>query len=141
MLLSACGRKPADATPEGVVREFLERMERVQGNPKDTKAAIELLSKATQAGFAERAKRASAALGVRAGPEHMMAPSHFFVRFQPRSWSTQINGDRAYVTLLGLDDRVERAQIPCVREDGHWRVMLPLPPLPPVEKRADPNAR
>src|SRR4051812_34592793 len=42
--LPGCGRKPPDSTPEGVVREYLERIERVQGDPKDARAAFDLLS-------------------------------------------------------------------------------------------------
>jgi hypothetical protein len=137
LVLAGCGRKPVDATPEGVLREFLERIERVQGNPKDATMAYELLSKAAQAGLAERAKRASAALGTRVAPEQMIAPAHFFPRFQPRSWSTRVDGDKAFIQLVGLDEGAERATVPCIREEGHWRVHIALPPLPPVEKRSD----
>jgi hypothetical protein len=137
LLLVGCGRKPPDATPEGVVREFLERMERVNGDPKDARAAFDLLAKPSQANLTERSKRASAAFGKRMSPEQMLAPSHYFPRFQPRQWSTRPlgNGKRALVEVLGLDPASERAEVPCVSEEGHWRIDLALPALPPVERR------
>ena len=132
---SGCGRKPPDATADGVAREFLERMERVQGDPRDARAAFDLLSKPAQTSLSDRAKRASAAFGKRMGPEQMLTPSHFFPRFQPRQWTTRLQGKRALVEVVGLDASSERAEIPCVLEEGRWRIDLQLPPLPPVERR------
>lgn len=134
-LLAACRRQPPDATPEGVVREFLERMRRLQSDPKDARAVYELLSRPAQANLTERAKRASAATGKRMGAEQMIAPAYFFTRFQAQHWATRVAGERATVELLGVDPAEERASVPCVREDGHWRVDLALPSLPPIERR------
>jgi hypothetical protein len=133
--LAACSRQPPDATPEGVVREFLDRMRRLQSDPKDGRAVYELLSRPAQANLAERAKRASAATGKRMGPEQMIAPAYFFPRFQAQRWATRVAGERATVELLGVDPAEERASVPCVREEGHWRVDLALPSLPPIERR------
>jgi hypothetical protein len=135
VLLAGCHRQPADATPEGVVREFLERMRRLQNDPKDARAVYELLSRPAQSNLAERAKRASAATGKRMGPEQMIAPAYFFPRFQAQRWATRAAGDRATVELAGVDPNEEHASVPCVREEGHWRVDLALPSLPPVERR------
>ncbi len=132
---AACRRQPVDATPEAVVREFLDRMKRLQSDPKDARAVYELLSRPSQANLAERAKRASAATGKRMGPEQMIAPAYFFPRFQAQRWATKTAGERATVELLGVDPAEERAVVPCVREEGHWRVDLALPSLPPVERR------
>lgn len=134
-LTVGCGRKPFDATPEGAVREYLERMERVNGEPSDARAAFSLLTRASQMNLSERAFRASAATGKRMGPEQMIPPSHFFRRFEPRQWTTRIQGNRAVVDLMGLDAKTEHASIPCANEDGHWRIDLALPPLPPIERR------
>jgi hypothetical protein len=138
---SGCGRTPADATPEGVVREVLERLERVQGDPRDARAVFDLLSRSAQTNLSDRARRASAATGKRMGPEQMLAPSHYFPRFQPRQWSSRSAGNRAVVEVIGLDPSTERAQVPCVLEEGRWRIDLALPPLPPIERRpgADPR--
>lgn len=135
LTLPACGRRPFDASPEGVAREFLERMDRVDGDPKAARAAFDLLGKAAQLALSDRARRASAATGKRMAPEQMIATSHFFPRFSPRQWSTRAAGDRAVVTVVGLDPATERAEIPCIREEGRWRIEIALPPLPPVEKR------
>lgn len=133
--LAGCEQKPFDATPDGTAREFLERLERLHGDPKDARAVFELLSKPAQAGLTERARRASAAFGKRLSAEQMLAPSHYFPRFQPRRWSTRSQGRRAVVELSGLDASAERAEIPCVNEEGRWRVDLLLPTLPPIERR------
>jgi hypothetical protein len=132
---AGCGRKPFDATPEGVVREFVERMERARGDAHDARAAFDLLSRSAQTNLSDRARRASAATGKRMGPEQMIAPSHYYPRFQPRQWGTRIAGDRAVVELSGLDPSAEHALVPCVLEDGRWRIDLALPALPPVERR------
>jgi hypothetical protein len=132
---AGCNRKPFDATPEGVAREFLERMERVNGDPKDARAVFDLLSRAAQTSLSDRSRRASAAFGKRLGPEQMIAPSHYFPRFQPRQWTTRLRGRQATVELVGLDAASERAAIPCVNEEGRWRIDLHLPPLPPIERR------
>jgi len=139
--LAACGRKPFDATPEGVTREFFERMERVHGDPKDARAAFDLLSRSAQTNLSDRARRASAATGKRMGPEQMIAPSHYYPRFAPRQWATRSAGDRAVVDVIGLDTDSERAAIPCVLEDGRWRIDLGLPALPPIERRPGSEAR
>lgn len=135
VVLSGCNRKPFDATPEGVVREFLERMERVNGDPKDARAVFDLLSKQAQTNLSDRSRRASAAFGKRLGPEQMIAPSHFFPRFQPRHWTIRLRAHQATVELVGLDASNERAEILCINEEGRWRIDLQLPPLPPIERR------
>ncbi|NUQ77927.1 MAG: hypothetical protein HUU21_30710, partial [Polyangiaceae bacterium] len=54
---SGCSRRPPNATPEGAVRELIERLRRVQGDPSDAKDAYILLSKRAQANLAARAQR------------------------------------------------------------------------------------
>jgi hypothetical protein len=135
LALGACGRKAFDSTPEGVTREYLERLERVQGDPKDARLVFDILSRAAQTNLSDRARRASGATGKRMGPEQMITPSHWFPRFQPRQWSTHAAGNRAVVEVLGLDPGTEHAEVPCVLEDGRWRIDIALPPLPPIERR------
>jgi hypothetical protein len=132
--LAGCGRRAPSATPDGAVRELVERMRRIHGDSGDAKAAYELLSTRAQQNLAARARRYSAASGKAIAPEAMMVPSRFLVRFEPQRYSAQVLGSYARVEVQGLlaDDR---AQVPCIFENGAWRVDLGLPPLPPVQMR------
>ncbi len=119
------------------MEEWLERMARVHGDPEDAARAYELLSIETKKNLEERARRASAATGRKMTPESMLAPSRFSLRFAPRSMRSRVAGDRAVVDVVGADPEVERAEVPCVLEEGRWRIDLVLPPLPAIEKRPD----
>ena len=133
--LMGCTRQTSDDTPERAVQEFVDRMQRVHGDASRSKAAYELLAAPARANLQERAKRASAASGRSVTPEEMLAPSRFFLSFQPRSWSTERGPDWAVVTAEG-EAPSQRKQIRCVQEQGHWKVMIDLPELPPLERRA-----
>ena len=132
--LAGCGRRVPNTTPDGAVRELVERLRRVQGDPAEAKAAYELLSKRAQQNLVERAKRYSAASGKAIAPEAMIVPSRFLLRFEPQRYTAQAAGPMARVDVIGLLAG-ERASIPCVLEEGLWRVDLGLPPLPPVQMR------
>ena len=64
----------------------------------------------------------------------MLAPSRFWLTFLPRRYAARIDGDWAVVTAFG-EEPTQRQDIKCVREDGHWRVVLVIPPLPPIQRR------
>jgi hypothetical protein len=134
LALAGCGRRSPNATPDGAVRELVERMRRLHGDPGDAKAAYELLSKRAQQNLAGRAQRYSAASGKTIAPEAMIVPSRFLLRFEPQRYSAEISGASARVEVLGLLAG-DRAQVHCILEDGGWRVDLGLPPLPPVQMR------
>jgi hypothetical protein len=138
--LTACETDPVDATPERVVEEFIARMQRVHGDPKSARAAYELLWVEARQNLAERARRARAVAGREVAPEEMLAPSRFSLRFQPKRYETRIDGDWAMVTATGEGLEAKEHQIRCVREDGHWRVVLELPPLSPIQQRTAPGA-
>ncbi len=131
---AGCNRRPVNATPDGAVRELVERLRLVNGDPVAAKAAFELLSKRARGNLGERAQRYSAASGKTIAPEAMMVPSRFVVRFEPQRYSAQISGNHALVEIIGLSAS-DRAQIACVFEDEAWRVDLSLPSLPPVQVR------
>ncbi len=132
--LAGCVRRAPTATPEGAVRELVERLRRVRGDSSDAKSAFMLLSSRTQANLSARAERYSAASGKAIAPEAMIAPARFLLRFEPHRYTSKIAGTYALVEVTGLLEG-ERAQIPCVYEDNTWRVELSLPPLPPVQRR------
>lgn len=131
--LGGCGRKPPTATPEGVVRELLERLRAVQGDAPDAMAAFALLSKRAQGNLSARAQRYSAASGKTIAPEAMLVPARFVLRFEPHRFSTRFAGASALVEVEGAEH--QRADVPCVLEADGWHVDLVLPPLPPVQQR------
>jgi hypothetical protein len=129
-----CNRKPPNATPDGAVRELVERLRLVNGDPAAAKAAFELLSKRARGNLSERAQRYGAASGKTIAPEAMLVPSRFVLRFEPQRYAAQVSGNHALVEIVGLAPE-DRAAVPCVFEDEAWRVDLALPPLPPVQVR------
>lgn len=130
----SCARRDPDATPEGAVRELVLELKQVDGDPARAKTAFDRLSKDTRDNLVERAARYGDASGKRIVPEQMIAPASFIERFEARDLSATITGKYAIVHASGLLDG-ERAEIPCVYEDGAWRVHISLPPLSPVEMR------
>ena len=138
-LFSACssGRKSPEVTPEGTVREFLDRIERIETDPVEARAVYELLSARTKANLVDRARRASTTSGKEIGPQEMLAPGRFSLRFEPRKMHARIADDRAIVDVVGIDPETDRAEVPCLLENGRWRLEIPLPPLPAVERRPE----
>ena len=67
----------------------------------------------------------------------MIAPSRFALRFKPRHYESRTSGDWAIVSVTSDAPEAERQEIKCVREDGSWRVVLEIPPLPPIQKRPE----
>lgn len=134
---SACEREAVDARPEQVVEEFVQRMQRVHGDSRAARQAYELLWVEARRNLAERAKRASAVAGREVAPEEMLAPSRFSLKLTPKHYSATVDGDWALVTVRGEGPQAAHRTLRCVREDGHWRVVLELPPLAPIQHRAD----
>lgn len=137
MQLLACHRESVDEDPERLVREFIARMQRVHGDPKNARAVFELLWSPAQKNLTERASRASALAGRKVAPEEMIAPTRFTLRFEPKRISSSETGDRAIVVVQGESPQRETHEIRCVREEGRWRVVLDFPVLPPIQKRPD----
>ena len=133
----SCARNPADLTPDGAVRELLDRIDRTEADPAESHAVYELLSSRTKANLIERARRASTTSGREVPPEEMLAPGRFSLRFEPRKMHVRMADDRAVVDVIGIDPETDRAEVPCVLEDGRWRIEIPLPPLTPMERRPD----
>jgi hypothetical protein len=133
--LLGCEEEASDGEPDRVVAEFIQRMQRVHGERKAARAAYDLLWSDARRNLAERAKRASDVAGREIAPEEMLPPSRFSLHHKPRQYGLRVDGDWAEVTVTGEDAAVDRVK--CVREDGKWRVVLELPPLPPIERRLD----
>jgi hypothetical protein len=130
----ACTQHAEDGSPERAVQEFIDRMQRVHGDAQKAKAAYEMLSQDARAKLDERADRASAAIGRVVRAEEMLAPSRFYLSFQPRTWSSREGPGWAIVTVEGESSR-ERREVRCLREGNEWKIVLDLPDLPPIEHR------
>jgi hypothetical protein len=133
---AGCFGASDDQTPERAVQTFIDRMQQVHGDLDKATAAFELLARDARDNLAERAKRASAAAGRVVRPEEMLAPSRFHLAFPPRSWSSKTGPNWAVVTVEGEGPR-ERREVRLLKEEGAWKVVLDLPPLPPVRYRRE----
>jgi hypothetical protein len=133
-LVCGCKADVVDAGPDAVVEEFILRMQRVHGDPKAAREAYDLLWSEARRSLAERAKRASAVEGREVAPPAMLAPSRFSLSFVPRRYSARIDGDWAVVSVVG-EAPSQQHEVKCVKEDGHWRVVLVIPPLSPIQRR------
>ena len=134
LFAAACTQQSPRSSPEHVVREFVERMQQMNGDPNEARAALELLSSRTRANLAARALRYGAASGKTIRDEAMLVPSRFALRFTPQRYITQVYETRGTVLAIGLLAE-ERAQVACLLEEGKWRVDLALPSLPPLQMR------
>jgi hypothetical protein len=138
-LVSGCSRAAPDATPDGALRELLDRMEVAIEDPRAMNEAYDLLGKNAKQNLEERAQRASLVQGKRVNPRDMLATGHFGLRFRPKGMTVRIEGDLATVAVTGSDPQ-ERAEVVCVREGGSWKVEPELPPLSLQQHRPDAGA-
>jgi len=132
----ACSRSGPDATPEGAVRLWLEKMESAAEDGRAMKEAYALLGPHARANLKERAERASRGQGRRFEPHEMLAEGRFGLRFRPKAMSARIEGDEASVEVKG-DGPDERATVKCTREGDAWRIEPDLPEVVAPARRPD----
>jgi hypothetical protein len=135
-VLVGCSRPQPEATPDGVVRLWLDKMEQSSDDPRAIREAYALLGPAARANLEERAQRASRVLGRRVEPYEMLAEGHFGLRFRPKAMAAQVQGDRATVEVRG-SAADERALVTCVKEGATWKVEPELPDVATLPKRGD----
>ena len=133
----ACGHEAVDEDPERLVQEYIDRSKSAYGDPHGARGVFELLWSTAQKNLTERASRASALASRKVAPEEMLPLTKFALRFVPRKYSTEIRSDIAVVTASGDAQSTDHAEIRCVREQGRWRIALDVPPLPPIQRRAN----
>ncbi len=126
LLMAGCSRAAPDATPEGVVRLWIEKMESSGDDKRALKEAYELLGPRARANLKERAERASRGQGRRYEPHEMLAEGRFGLRFRPKTMTSRIDGDHALVEIKG-DGPEQRATVKCTREGDAWRIEPDLP--------------
>jgi len=136
LVLAACTRPAPDATPDGVVRLWLEKMESAADDSHAMKEAYLLLGPRARANLKERADRASRGQGRRFEPYEMLAEGRFGLRFRPKAMTSRIDGDEAAVEVKG-DGSDERATVKCVREGSAWRIEPDLPDVLTPAHRPD----
>lgn len=131
-----CSRAALDATPEGTVRLFVEKMETGSEDPRAMREAYQLLGPRARANLKERADRASKGQGRRYEPHEMLAEGRFGLKFRPKTMSAKIDGDDAFVLVKG-EGPEEQATVRCVREGIAWRVEPELPDVLAPQRRSD----
>lgn len=136
VMIAACSRGAPDATPEGAVRLWLEKMESSSDDGRAMREAYLLLGPKARANLEARAERASRGQGRRFEPHEMLAEARFGLRFRPKAMTSRIAGDEAEVDVRG-DGPDEQATVHCTRENGGWRVEPELPEVAPPARRGD----
>jgi hypothetical protein len=130
-LFGACSSGDADSNPAEVLTRFLEAMDRSAIHEAALNDAYALLDEAAQRELSARASRTSSLSGRVFAPWEMIAQGRFRLRFAPAEHTelrATVTGDTAVVHMKSDDARVQ-ADVPLVREHGHWRVKLGLPEL------------
>jgi uncharacterized protein YbjT (DUF2867 family) len=134
--IAGCSRPAPDATPDGALRVWLEKMEAAEDDPAEMRAAYELFGPRAKKNLAERAERAGRAEGRKVEPWEVLAEGRFGLKFRPQRMTVTVDPkspDEAVVAVLGADPNVERALVHCDRVP-----VDPQAPRPTTARRADP---
>lgn len=134
LLVLACEPDPGDVTADRAVREFVEIARGFQGDERDARSLFDLLSQRAQSNLSTRAERYGAASGKQIAPWAMLVPARMAPKFAPQAYRAQVVGQYALVDVVGVGTD-EVAQVPCVLEEGLWRLDLVLPELPAMRRR------
>lgn len=114
--------------------EWIGHMAASGDDPKEAKAAYELLGPGARANLEERAARASQVEGQHVEARDMLAAGHFGLTFRPRKLKSSLEGTSAVVHVTGGDPS-EAADVRCVREGSAWRIEPELPEPQVLPKR------
>jgi len=130
LVLLGCAESQEDDTPAGALMLFLEAMDQGTGDSDALQTAYTLLDRGARTALHLRAAKAQTLAGRTYHPWQMLAEGRFRLKFAPERhrMRAKIDGERATVAVS--DARGEQTvQVPMVREDGAWRVVLEVPPM------------
>lgn len=124
---AACAPDPGELSPNEALRAFLTALDRSPHAPEQLKVAYEWLDTKSQAALKQRAELAASLAGrsiaawdmLVAGRTSFSAYSVPSLRMRART-----EGERAFVTIPA--EGQGEIEIPLVREQGRWRVVLGL---------------
>ena len=127
LVLSLGCRHTPDDTPEGALLAWTSAMNASRSDLSQRRVAYGLLAQSARNALTDRAARASQFASRALEPWELLAPGRFSLRFSidPSNLRAEVQGDRA--TVLANGHGGDHADVPMVREDGHWRVDLALP--------------
>ena len=126
-MLLGCAPDPGDLGPTDALAAFLTAVERSTHAPEQRKVAFEWLDTKSQGALAARARLSNSLAGRKLKPWEMLVPGR--VSFAGQSiagvrMTANVEGERATVSILIA--KGEPIEVPLVREQGRWRVMLGL---------------
>lgn len=134
----ACTRPAPDASCDGAVRLWLERMEASTSDGHAMREAYALLGPTARTNLEQRAERASRVQGRRVEPFEILAEGRFGLKFRPKTMTTKVTDDLATVEVLGGDPTLEHATVHCARDPRDptaWRVEPELPEVHALPRR------
>ncbi len=126
-LTAACAPDPRDLGPTEALTAFLTAVERSTHAPEQRKIAYAWIDKKSQAELDQRARLANSLSRRKLSAWEMLVPGR--VSFAGQSMAgvrmtAKVEDDRATVSIhIRRGDAVE---VPMVREEGRWRVVLGL---------------
>jgi hypothetical protein len=127
LLLVACVPKPGELSPTEALSAFLTAVEQSTHAPEQQQVAYEWVDVHSQEALAKRASAAASVGGRTLKPWDMIVPGRLSFASQPVAsvaMRARIEGDRAVVEVP--TERGDKLEVPMVREQGRWRVVLGL---------------
>lgn len=129
LLVNACGEEPEGLDPKAALTGFLMAMEHSTHAPEQRKAAYEWIDRESRAALTERAELTASLAGRKLEPWELLVPGRVsFAELGRRGvkMTADIRGDQATVSIP-VEGR-PAAEVPMVRENGRWHVVLGLKP-------------
>jgi hypothetical protein len=122
---AACSsERPADETPEGAVQLFIDSVSPT-GLQFDQERAFKLLAPDDREELSRRAAEASKQGGRPIKASDMLVIERVVPRWQVKRMETDLQGERAVVTLRG-EEASQTSKVVLQKVEGRWTVDLPM---------------